>query len=338
MIEVSHLTKRYGNHCAVDDLNFTVENGVIYGFLGPNGAGKSTTMNIITGCLAATEGKVAIDGYDIFDDPKEAKRRIGYLPEVPPLYTDMTPAEYLTFVARAKGVPSGKLEEQLKRVVSVTGLEDVLDRLIRNLSKGYRQRVGIAQALLGDPEIIILDEPTVGLDPLQIIEIRDLIKSLGKSHTVILSSHILSEVQAICDQVLVINKGKLVACDTPQNLEKLFAGSVTYELTVKAGAIAVKDALEGLEGIESINVTAQGDDRCDVAVTTTANAGKMDEKLSFALSDARLPVLRLEQRRASLEDAFIGLTAGDEKTRGDSAQNEKPSDGKEQKSKGGDQA
>ena len=338
MIEVSHLTKRFGNHCAVDDLNFTVENGVIYGFLGPNGAGKSTTMNIITGCLAATEGKVTIDGYDIFENPKDAKRRLGYLPEVPPLYTDMTPAEYLTFVARAKGVPAGDMEKQLKRVVSVTGLEDVLDRLIRNLSKGYRQRVGIAQALLGDPEVVILDEPTVGLDPLQIIEIRDLIKSLGKSHTVILSSHILSEVQAICDQVLVINRGKLVACDTPQNLEKLFAGSATYELTVKASAIAVKDALENLENVENVEVTERGDDRCDVIVTTAANAGKMDEKLSFALSDARLPVLRLEQRRTSLEDAFIGLTAGDEKTREESAQSEKPSDDKRKKDKGGDQA
>ena len=338
MIEVSHLTKRYGGHCAVDDLNFTVENGVIYGFLGPNGAGKSTTMNIITGCLAATEGKVDIDGYDIFDDPKEAKRRIGYLPEVPPLYTDMTPAEYLTFVARAKSVPAGKIEEQLKRVVSVTGLEDVLDRLIRNLSKGYRQRVGIAQALLGDPEIIILDEPTVGLDPLQIIEIRDLIKSLGKTHTVILSSHILSEVQAICDQVLVINKGKLVACDTPQNLEKLFAEATTYELTVKASAIAVKDTLEKLEGIESINITAQEDDRCDVTVITTANAGKMDEKLSFALSDARLPVLRLEQKKTNLEDAFIGLTTGDGKPQGGKKKNvETPDDGQKQ-GKGGDPA
>lgn len=312
MIEVSHLTKRYGKHCAVDDLNFTVETGAIYGFLGPNGAGKSTTMNIITGCLAATEGSVTIDGHDIFDEPTEAKKRIGYLPEMPPLYTDMTPEEYLVFVARAKGVPSAKLEEQLKRVVAVTGLSDVTNRLIRNLSKGYRQRVGIAQALLGDPEVVILDEPTVGLDPLQIIEIRDLIKSLGKTHTVILSSHILSEVQAVCDQILLINKGRLVACDTAQNLEQMFAGKVTYELTVKAAAADVRDALETVEGVQSVEVSPLDDGRCDVTVSVGKDAGSMDEKLSFALSDARLPVLRLEQKKTSLEDVFIGLTRDDE--------------------------
>ena len=224
MIEVSHLTKKYGPRTAVEDLSFTVEDGVVYGFLGPNGAGKSTTMNIITGCLAATSGTVTIDGYDIFDRPKEAKSRIGYLPELPPVYPDMTPAEYLSFVADARKVPAAEKEEQIDRAIRVTDIADVKDRLIKNLSKGYRQRVGIAQALLGKPSVIILDEPTVGLDPRQIIEIRELIRSLGKKHTVILSSHILSEVQAVCDKILIINKGKLIACDTPENLENLFAG------------------------------------------------------------------------------------------------------------------
>ena len=235
MIEVNHLYKRYGNHTAVSDLSFTIEKGQIYGFLGPNGAGKSTTMNIMTGCLAATSGEVRIGGYDIFEDAEQAKKLIGYLPEQPPLYLDRTPREYLTFVARAKGIPEKEIAGQVTRVMAVTQTLDVADRLIKNLSKGYKQRVGIAQAILGDPEVIILDEPTVGLDPRQIIEIRDLIKELGKNHTVILSSHILSEVQAVCQTILIISKGKLVACDTPENLERLFAGTASVELTAEAG-------------------------------------------------------------------------------------------------------
>ena len=197
MIEVKHLTKRYGNHVAVNDLNFTIDKGKVYGFLGPNGAGKSTTMNIITGCLGATEGEVLIDGHSITEEPMQAKRLIGYLPEQPPVYMDMTPAEYLDFVARAKGIPAKERAQQIETVTEKTRIQDVRNRLIRNLSKGYRQRVGIAQALLGRPEIIILDEPTVGLDPAQIIEIRELIRELGKEHTMVLSSHILSEVHAV---------------------------------------------------------------------------------------------------------------------------------------------
>lgn len=211
MVLVSHLTKRYGGHTAVDDLSFTVEEGQIYGFLGPNGAGKSTTMNIMTGCLAATSGQVTIGGYDIFEEAAQAKRLMGYLPEQPPLYLDRTPREYLTFVAQAKSVPAGELTMQIDRVMAETGISHVAGRLIKNLSKGYRQRVGIAQALLGDPKVIILDEPTVGLDPKQMVEIRSLIQALGKEHTVILSSHILSEVQAVCQKILIISSGKLVA-------------------------------------------------------------------------------------------------------------------------------
>ena len=218
MIEVKHLTKRYGSHTAVSDLSFTVEKGQIYGFLGPNGAGKSTTMNIMTGCLAATSGEVVIGGYDIFQDAAQAKKLIGYLPEQPPLYLDRTPREYLRFVARAKGIPEKRIPGELDRVMTVTGTLDVADRLMKNLSKGYRQRVGIAQALLGSPKLIILDEPTVGLDPAQVIEIRKLIRELGQAHTVILSSHILSEVQAVCQQVLILSKGRLAASGSLQEL------------------------------------------------------------------------------------------------------------------------
>lgn len=220
MIEVKNLTKNYGAIPAVKDVSFTVEAGKIYGFLGPNGAGKSTTMNMITGCLAPSFGDVKINGLDIYEDAVEAKRSIGYLPEIPPLYTDMTPFEYLEFVGRAKGLKKGSLYDEIERVMEKTKILDVSSRLIRNLSKGYRQRVGIAQAILGDPEYIILDEPTVGLDPLQIIEIRDLIASLAENHAVILSSHILQEISAVCDHVIMISKGKVVASDSMENLLK----------------------------------------------------------------------------------------------------------------------
>ena len=234
MIQVNKLTKRYGDHIAVNDLSFTVQDGRIYGFLGPNGAGKSTTMNIITGCLAATSGDVFISGYDIIDSPQEAKRLIGYLPEIPPLYPDRTPAEFLRFVAEAKHVPANEIGKQICEVMEKTKITDVSNRLIANLSKGYRQRVGIAQALLGNPEYIILDEPTVGLDPLQIIEIRELILSLRKEHTVILSSHILSEVQAVCDDVLMISSGSVIACDTIENLKKSIQSADASDTSLEA--------------------------------------------------------------------------------------------------------
>lgn len=221
MIKVERLTKYYGEFMAVDDLSFEIEEGHVYGFLGPNGAGKSTTMNIMTGCLSATEGTVTINGYDILEEPLRAKRCIGYLPEHPPLYMNETPEEYLRFVGEAKGLKGQELQRQIAEVMEQTKITEVKSRLISNLSKGYKQRVGIAQALLGNPKVIILDEPTVGLDPIQIIEIRDLVRQLGEQHTVILSSHILSEVQAICEKVLIIAKGRLLAFDEPKNLEKL---------------------------------------------------------------------------------------------------------------------
>ena len=238
MIRVEHLTKCYGNFLAVDDLSFDIDDGHVYGFLGPNGAGKSTTMNMITGCLSPTAGKVTIDGHDILDEPETAKRRIGYLPEQPPLYVNETPEEYLEFVGEAKGLRGAELKAQMEDVIVRTGIGNVRNRLISALSKGYRQRVGIAQALLGNPGTIILDEPTVGLDPIQIIEIRDLIKDLGQTHSVIFSSHILSEVQAICETVLIINRGKLVAnMDAKkEDLEEVFVELAKGELTGESEA------------------------------------------------------------------------------------------------------
>ena len=310
MIEVSHLTKRYGGHTAVSDLSFTIEKGQIYGFLGPNGAGKSTTMNIMTGCLAASEGEVRIDGHDIFEEPQQAKRLIGYLPEQPPLYLDRTPREYLTFVGRAKGIKDKALPEQIGRVMEVTQITDVADRLIKHLSKGYRQRVGIAQALLGDPEVVILDEPTVGLDPKQIIEIRSLIQSLGQKHTVILSSHILSEVQAVCQTILIISKGHLVACDTPENLERIFSGSAAVDLTVEAGEAQTREILAPLDHIRSVDVRPEGPDRCQVTLETDGDE-EVCRAVFFAFSRAGRAILRMTDAKASLEDIFIELTSGE---------------------------
>lgn len=234
MIEVKNLVKRYGDHYAVNHLSFTVEDGQIFGFLGPNGAGKSTTMNIMTGYLAATEGQVLVEGHDILEEPEAARACIGYLPEIPPLYPDMTVEEYLRFCAELKKIPKEQRTDQLTKVLALTHLEDMSARLIRNLSKGYRQRVGLAQAILGFPKIIILDEPTVGLDPKQVVEIRDLIRHLAKDHTVILSSHILSEIRAVCDRVLIIRKGRFVVCDTPEDLEEKLSAGGSLELTAKA--------------------------------------------------------------------------------------------------------
>ena len=254
MIEVNNLVKRYGNHTAVDHLSFKIEKGKIYGFLGPNGAGKSTTMNMITGYIASTEGTVKIDGHDILEEPEAAKKCIGYLPEQPPVYFDMTVLEYMKFVADLKKIPKDKKANMIEEVMDMVKISDMRNRLIKNLSKGYRQRVGLAEAIMGYPEVIILDEPTVGLDPKQIIEIRTLIKELKKKHTVILSSHILSEVSAVCDYVLIISHGKLVASDTPENLGKLAEGSNTLEMLIKGEKIQIRQALEGIEGVNSVTM------------------------------------------------------------------------------------
>lgn len=307
MIQVSHLTKRYGEHTAVSDLSFQIEKGQIYGLLGPNGAGKSTTMNIMTGCLAATSGQVTVGGWDIFEDAAKAKKLLGYLPERPPLYLDRTPSEYLTFVGRAKGLAGAELEYQLSYVMEVTRITDVSHRLIKNLSKGYQQRVGIAQALLGNPEVIILDEPTVGLDPKQIIEIRTLIHQLGQERTVILSSHILSEVRAVCQTILILSKGRLVACDTPENLERRFAGATTVELTAEAGQEEVRRLLAFLPGIVRLDVREEAG-RSLVSLESEGDGESLCREIFFAFSRADCPLLRLTTTRAGLEEIFLELT------------------------------
>lgn len=308
MIEVKNLVKKYGDHLAVDGLNFTIEPGRIYGFLGPNGAGKSTTMNMITGYIASTEGDVIINGHNILEEPEEAKKCIGYLPEQPPLYFDMTVLEYLKFAAELKKIPKQDREKMLEEVMDLVKISDVKDRLIKNLSKGYRQRVGLAQAVLGYPKVIILDEPTVGLDPKQIIEIRDLIKNLGDKHTVILSSHILSEVSAICDYVLIISHGKLVASDTTENLEKMTMGSNELNLTVKTTQDKLKNILSSISGIEEISFLASEEDGAVDIKIKTSEKTDIREDLFYKLAEHRCPLLKMEFNRLSLEDIFLELT------------------------------
>lgn len=304
MIEVKHLTKRYGKHTAVDDISFTVQDGCIYGLLGPNGAGKSTTMNMITGYLAPTGGTVAIDGHDVQEEPKEAKACIGYLPEQPPLYMDMTVEEYLAFCAQLKKVPLEQQEHQLREVIAMTQLEPVQSRLIGNLSKGYRQRVGLAQAILGYPPILILDEPTVGLDPKQIIEVRSLIHNLAKEHTVILSSHILSEVQAVCDQIIILHHGKLLANDTPEGLEEQLGGRRLL-LTAKGDKGQVEAILSQTPGVQSAELTQEG----ELTHGTLQLEGEDPrEALFFAFAQAGLPLLDFHLDETSLEQIFLGLT------------------------------
>ena len=306
MIEVRHLSKFYGDFQAVRDLSFEIPQGHVYGFLGPNGAGKSTTMNMITGCLSPTDGQILIDGFDIFEDPKEAKKRIGYLPEQPPLYMHETPEEYLRFVGEAKGVKGQALLDQIDEVIEKTRLEEVRYRRISALSKGYKQRVGIAQALLGNPKVIILDEPTVGLDPIQIIEIRDLIRELGRDHTVILSSHILSEVQTICEKILIIAKGELVAFDSPENLESQMLRP-EISLTTEADKNTTREILSSLE-------LDPGELHSDEAGDTLVTLNPEEEphtlcrKLFFAFADRKQAILEMKLKKASLEDIFLQLT------------------------------
>lgn len=311
MIEVSNLVKKYGDHTAVDHLSFQIEKGKIYGFLGPNGAGKSTTMNMITGYIASTEGKVMIDGHDILEEPEAAKKCIGYLPEMPPLYFDMTVLEYMKFAADLKKIPRNQKDKQIKEVMDMVKITDMKDRLIKNLSKGYRQRVGLAQAILGYPEVIILDEPTVGLDPKQIIEIRTLIKDLKKKHTVILSSHILSEVSAVCDYVLIISHGKLVASDTPENLGKLAEGSNTLEMLIKGEKSQIKQALESIEGVNSVTIEKDEKQNLWSAKVSTEENNDIREKVFYKMSDINSPIYEMKSKKVSLEEIFLELTASE---------------------------
>ena len=316
MIEVKNLVKRYGDHTAVDHLSFEIEKGKIYGFLGPNGAGKSTTMNMITGYIASTEGTVVIDGHDILEEPEEAKKCIGYLPEMPPLYFDMTVLEYLKFVADLKKIPKDKKASMIEEIMDMVKITDMKNRLIKNLSKGYRQRVGIAQAVLGYPEVIILDEPTVGLDPKQINEIRELIKGLKKKHTVILSSHILSEVSAVCDYVLIISHGKLVASDTPENLGKLAAGSNNLNLLVKGQKDTIRAALEGVEGVKEVTVkkdTKSTEESVYSVTVGTEENTDVREKVFYSMVNADCPILEMQSKKVSLEEIFLELTESEKK-------------------------
>ena len=311
MIEVRNLTKRYGPNTAVDNLSFTVEDNMVYGFLGPNGAGKSTTMNIMTGYLSTTEGDVIINGHSIIDEPEAAKENIGFLPELPPLYTEMTPEEYLRFVAEIKKIPKAKINEELDEAIAKTGLQEYRHRLIKNLSKGYRQRVGFAEAIIGKPPVIILDEPMVGLDPIQIIEMRNLIKELGEEHTVILSSHILSEVSEVCDKIMIIAKGKLVAMGSPTELEQQLGGGKTVlTIKVRGSAAAVAAVIDRFEGI----TYTIGEDNGETVTLTVEYEPEKDlrDDIYFAFADARLPIVEMQAKTASLEQVFLELAGADE--------------------------
>ena len=306
MIEVKNLVKKYENHLAVDHLTFTVPKGQILGFLGPNGAGKSTTMNIITGYISATEGSVTINGHDIYEEPEAAKKSIGYLPEQPPVYMDMKVKEYLEFVAELKQVSKTERVRQVENALEKTGTKEVADRLIKHLSKGYRQRVGIAQAIIGNPEVIILDEPTVGLDPMQIIEIRDLMKDLAKEHTVILSSHILSEISAVCDTVMIINKGKLVVSDTVENLPKHLNAQNSCRVVIKGTQDQIAPLFESMSDVKEWGLESDGE---FVKVTVISESSvDLRENIFFACAKAGLPIYEMTNVTRNLEDIFLELT------------------------------
>lgn len=308
MIEISNLVKKYSDHVAVDNLSLTIEPGKIYGLLGPNGAGKSTTMNILTGYIGATSGTVKINGYDILNQPEEAKKCVGYLPELPPLYMDMTVAEYLKFVAELKKIEKKKRKEMINDAMEMTGVSDVSERLIKNLSKGYRQRVGFAQAVLGYPQIIILDEPTVGLDPKQIIEIRELIKKLGENHTVILSSHILTEISAVCDHVFIISKGKLVASDATENLINLMSTEQNIDIIAKCDEAVARQVIENVSDVKEVKFEQPEEDDTVKFVVRAQKGCDIREGLFKAFCDRNITLLEMHSAVKSLEDVFLELT------------------------------
>jgi ABC-2 type transport system ATP-binding protein len=308
LIQVKNVTKRFGQRIAVDNLNFTVDKGEILGFLGPNGAGKSTTMNIITGYLSATDGTVLVDGHEILEEPEAVKKRIGYMPEQPPLYVDMTVNDYLSFVCDIKGVPKKSRKENIDRALSMLTLTDVRKRLIKNLSKGYKQRVGVAQALLGSPPLLILDEPTIGLDPQQIIETRNLIRELGKEHTIIISSHILPEVAAVCSRVLIINKGRIVASDTPENLSKGIVGDNKLTLRVVGAEKQVIGALQAIQHVEKAESLGSREAGTVDILVEAKKEHDIRKPVFYALSKADLPILSMRTMDLSLEDIFLNLT------------------------------
>ena len=314
MIKIEHLVKNYGPHCAVDDISFEVQEGEIVGFLGPNGAGKSTTMNILTGYLSSTSGKAFISGIDILSDPIGAKKRIGYLPEQPPLYLDMTVEEYLNFAYDLKCCKLNR-QEHLQEICETVKIKEVFHKLIRTLSKGYRQRVGIAQALIGNPEVIIFDEPTVGLDPKQIIEIRNLIRGLGKRHTVILSTHILQEVQAVCDRIVIINKGKIVANEKTENISNAIASNRRFNLKVVGPQKDVLSALRSMQGISYVETLAQRDGEAYTYMVESDYGVDIRKKLFYQFAERNWPIVGLESLGMSLEDIFISVVDKSEEDR-----------------------
>ena len=324
MIEVKNLVKKYGDHLAVDDLSFKIEKGKIYGFLGPNGAGKTTTMNIITGYLASTTGDVFVDEYNILDEPDLARKSIGYLPEQPPVYFDMTVMEYLEFASELKKIPKNKRKQEIDEIMEMVKITDMSRRLIKNLSKGYRQRVGLAQAILGYPEVIILDEPTVGLDPKQIIEIRDLIKSLKEKHTVILSSHILSEVSAVCDYILIISHGKLVASGTPDQLGEMALGSNTLEITVRGNREEIESVITEIENIKEYHIEECEEENNAVKITIETKEGlDVRENVFYKMAGIHCPIIQMQMNRLSMENIFLELTEdSDEDGSGEEVQEE----------------
>ncbi|MFA6309359.1 MAG: ABC transporter ATP-binding protein [Clostridia bacterium] len=308
MIEILNLTKKFGQIKAVDNISFTVNKGEVLGFLGPNGAGKTTTMNILTGFISSTEGTVKIDGFDIMDNPKEVKKRIGYMPEQPPLYMDMTVIEYLTFISELKLVDKKSRKKQIDDILKLVRISDIKKRLIKNLSKGYKQRVGFAQTLIGNPEVLILDEPTVGLDPKQIIEIRKLIKLLGQDHTIILSSHILPEVSAICDRVVIIDKGRIVAIDTPENLARGIGPSTSISMKIEGPRMDIEKIIKGIYGVKSIKVKSTGSKEINEFIAETIKDTDIRKPLFFELAKHNFPLLESSTLDASLEDVFLQLT------------------------------
>lgn len=318
MIEVRNLVKDYYGNRAVDNLTFTVNEGEIVGFLGQNGAGKSTTMNIITGYISSTSGQAIVNGYDVFEEPEKAKKCIGYLPEQPPVYPDMKVREYLMFVAELKKVDKKERKKMLDDIMAITSITDMSERLIKYLSKGYKQRVGLAAAIIGYPEILILDEPTVGLDPNQIIEIRELIKSLSSKHTILLSSHIMQEVSAVCDKIIIINKGKLVAYDTPANIAKMLEESRELKLTVKGYETTVKYVIDSLDGVREAKYKKSDMDGCiDIVIKMEENAD-IREEVFLAMAKANCPIIEMKLHKVSLEEIFVALTNAEEEYNNDS--------------------
>ncbi|MFR6658557.1 MAG: ABC transporter ATP-binding protein [Clostridia bacterium] len=313
MIEVKNVTKKYGNFVAVDNISFNIKEGEIIGLLGPNGAGKSTTMNMITGFIEQTEGEIIIDGYDMLKKPKKAKKEMGYMPEVVPLYTDLTVKEFVSYMAQIKKVDRKIRKEQIEKTIEETGLKDVEKKLIKNLSRGYKQRVSMAGALVGKPKILILDEPTVGLDPKQITEIRELIKKLGKTHTVILSSHILSEVSQICNKVIIINKGKIVAIDTPQNLENAVSKNNNIYVTIEDPENKIETVKDKIEGIKDIKLVATNDDGTKHYCIESEGEKDLRKTIFAEFAKENITIYEMKKQDVTLEDAFIELIEGGKK-------------------------